>query len=337
MLFYSGLNASPLVLGNNKCDVVTDGFSKLSEDFTGVEIEWNYFLVWKGSDLFISGNFGAGDDMRLLVSPEGNESKFIHALADKESVTAVSASQKIWQYKIYEDRWREVDNFLPSNDDNLQEFVRRIDKNSCIVALTNLGRLFNVPNLVDMPKRVKFVDVACGFNHSIILADNGDVYSMGMGTRGQLGHGDLEDCDEPTLIEALAGLNITQIAAGGWHNAALTSDGDLYTWGWNTNGELGITSDQKVIALPTVVDFKTEDGDIVNEHIKKVQCGSNFTICLSVDGMLWGSGSNKYCQLGQRRGDVECAKNFIKLKTDFEIKRILDFSCSEWGTVLNVE
>jgi len=32
-----------------------------------------------------------------------------------------------------------------------------------------------------MPKRVKFVDLACGFDHTILLAENGDVYSMGMG------------------------------------------------------------------------------------------------------------------------------------------------------------
>lgn len=33
-----------------------------------------------------------------------------------------------------------------------------------------------------MQKRLKFVDIACGFDHTIMLAENGDVYSMGMGT-----------------------------------------------------------------------------------------------------------------------------------------------------------
>lgn len=40
--------------------------------------------------------------------------------------------------------------------------------------------------------------------------------------RGQLGHNDLEDCDNPRLIEALAGLKVTQISAGGWHSAVVT-------------------------------------------------------------------------------------------------------------------
>lgn len=43
-------------------------------------------------------------------------------------------------------------------------------------------------------------------------------------SRGQLGHGDLEDYNEPKLIEALAGLQVVQIAAAGWHNAVVTSD-----------------------------------------------------------------------------------------------------------------
>lgn len=42
-------------------------------------------------------------------------------------------------------------------------------------------------------------------------------------SRGQLGHGDLEDCDEPKLIEALAGLKVVQISASGWHSAVVTN------------------------------------------------------------------------------------------------------------------
>jgi len=40
--------------------------------------------------------------------------------------------------------------------------------------------------------------------------------------RGQLGHNELENCDNPKLIEALAGLKVVQISAGGWHTAVVT-------------------------------------------------------------------------------------------------------------------
>lgn len=57
---------------------------------------------------------------------------------------------------------------------------------------------------------------------------------------------------------------------------------DLYTWGWNSNGELGIESkDKKVHAIPTLVDFKNEKGEIIEINVKKVECGNSFTICLT--------------------------------------------------------
>lgn len=60
-------------------------------------------------------------------------------------------------------------------------------------------------------------------------------------SRGQLGNGDIEGRDEPEEVVSLSGLNIICIAAGGWHTCAVTSSGDLYTWGWNHHGQLGIS------------------------------------------------------------------------------------------------
>lgn len=44
------------------------------------------------------------------------------------------------------------------------------------------GRVFNVPTIVQMPEGVKFMDISCGYEHTLMLAENGDVYSMGLGT-----------------------------------------------------------------------------------------------------------------------------------------------------------
>ncbi|XP_012287827.1 ultraviolet-B receptor UVR8 isoform X2 [Orussus abietinus] len=186
-----------------------------------------------------------------------------------------------------------------------------------------------------MPKRVKFVDVACGFDHTIILADNGNVYSMGMGTRGQLGHGDLEDCDNPRLVEALAGLRVVQIAAAGWHSAVVTDQGDVYTWGWNTNGQLGIPDkDTKIFAEPAFVDLKNEAGESLPIHVKKVECGNTFTICMSEDHTLWGCGSNKYGQLGVPRNITKELKSFARIDLNLHGKFVKDIKCQEWGTLV---
>jgi len=46
-------------------------------------------------------------------------------------------------------------------------------------------------------------------------------------------------CDEPTLISGLAGKQVIQIACGSTHSAAVTSEGELYTWGRGSYGRLG--------------------------------------------------------------------------------------------------
>lgn len=60
------------------------------------------------------------------------------------------------------------------------------------------------------------------------------------GRKGQLGRGTLTSETIPERIPALGGLNIIQIDCGKWHNVALTSEGDLYVWGWNKYGQLGL-------------------------------------------------------------------------------------------------
>lgn len=58
--------------------------------------------------------------------------------------------------------------------------------------------------------------------------------------------------------------------------------GDLYAWGWNTSGELGIESkDTKVHAIPTLIDFKDDEGETVDVNVEKVECGNSFTVCLT--------------------------------------------------------
>ncbi|NXL27816.1 RCCD1 protein, partial [Glaucidium brasilianum] len=42
---------------------------------------------------------------------------------------------------------------------------------------------------------------------------------------GQLGHGTLESELQPRLVEALAGVAIRAVAAGGWHSASVSGEG----------------------------------------------------------------------------------------------------------------
>ncbi|ETW05793.1 hypothetical protein H310_03477 [Aphanomyces invadans] len=83
------------------------------------------------------------------------------------------------------------------------------------------------------------VGVACGWDHSLAVTGDGSVYSWGSGSNGKLGHGDEDNRDIPTKIQGLHGKVIQDVKAGCEHTTAITSTGEMYTWGHSDSGRLG--------------------------------------------------------------------------------------------------
>jgi E3 ubiquitin-protein ligase HERC2 len=84
----------------------------------------------------------------------------------------------------------------------------------------------------------KVVDFACGFQHTVAVTQEGEVYTWGFGKNGALGHGDWEMVDLPKKIENLS--NIIKIKCGIDYTIAMDKDGKLYSWGSNRYGQLGV-------------------------------------------------------------------------------------------------
>ncbi len=82
------------------------------------------------------------------------------------------------------------------------------------------------------------VAIAAGLNHSVALKKDGTVLTWGSDEKGQLGDGTpLADKSTPTVVGGAT--NIVAIAAGGLHSLALKSDGKMFSWGDDTEGQLG--------------------------------------------------------------------------------------------------
>ena len=78
---------------------------------------------------------------------------------------------------------------------------------------------------------------------AILLSENGCCFSLGRGDEGVLGVGNENDQSVPTLIEALS--NIVAIRCGARHVLAKSENCDeLYSWGSNTYGQLGLGGDR---------------------------------------------------------------------------------------------
>ena len=84
------------------------------------------------------------------------------------------------------------------------------------------------------------VDVHCGESHTVALTKEGEVYTWGGGSLGQLGLGDFYKQSLPIRVSNLE-LKVVQISCGKRHSSAVSQDGSLYTWGSNEYGQLGRT------------------------------------------------------------------------------------------------
>ncbi|XP_034779591.2 E3 ubiquitin-protein ligase MYCBP2 isoform X5 [Acipenser ruthenus] len=94
------------------------------------------------------------------------------------------------------------------------------------------------PGAVRFDCALRAVQVSCGFHHSVVLMENGDVYTFGYGQHGQLGQGDVNSRSSPSLVQALPGPSI-HVTAGSNHTAVLLMDGQVFTFGSFSKGQLG--------------------------------------------------------------------------------------------------
>ncbi|XP_074736704.1 RCC1 domain-containing protein 1 isoform X2 [Strix uralensis] len=115
------------------------------------------------------------------------------------------------------------------------------------------------PFFTPLPRGVRARRLVLGHEHVLALGARGEVYAWGGGRHGQLGHGTLESELQPRLVEALAGVAMRAVAAGGWHSASVSEAGDLYMWGWNESGQLALPS--KPLAEERAQDKDTGAGD----------------------------------------------------------------------------
>ncbi|XP_070541547.1 uncharacterized protein [Ptychodera flava] len=138
--------------------------------------------------------------------------------------------------------------------ENLQEEIKLrsiVSGELHTVAVTDdqeVGEITHINNSLifrPLPFQTAVNQVCCGKEHVLILTLGGDIYTYGLGSRGQLGHGTTEKELKPRVVEALQGVTMATIAAGGWHSAALSAIGDVYIWGWNESGQLGLPMKQQ--------------------------------------------------------------------------------------------
>ena len=161
---------------------------------------------------------------------------------------------------------------------------------------------------------VDIVSVACGQYHSVVVLGDGSVWSFGKNDYGQLGlEGSFTTMKTlPCLVKGLLfSKKSIQVACGYYHTLVLDSLGQVYSFGRNDHGQLGLGhSVQKVYGPQLVRDIALEDYELLETYnvdsfpkealgiVAEIATGCYHSLLRSFDGKLLSFGRNSHGQLG---------------------------------------
>lgn len=148
-----------------------------------------------------------------------------------------------------------------------------------------------IPRQISDLKGQRIVKIALGYYHAAAINDQGMVFTWGRGITGQLGRGNIVNEDSVQPVSSLQSILITDVSCGESHTVALSTEGEVYTWGGGQLGQLG-HGDFLRQSLPIkVTNFE--------DRICQISCGKRHTAAVSQEGFLYTWGSNEYGQLGR--------------------------------------
>ncbi|KAJ4772444.1 Regulator of chromosome condensation (RCC1) family protein [Rhynchospora pubera] len=154
------------------------------------------------------------------------------------------------------------------------------------------------PRRVDGSWNGKVSHLATSGAHTAAVTDSGEVYTwgrdegdgrLGLGAGG--GPGEAGSMSIPSKVNALP-VPVSAVACGGFFTMAITSDGELWSWGANSNFELGRGNNMS--------DWRPKPVSILqNTRIIQVACGGYHSLALSDEGKVYAWGHGGQGQLGQ--------------------------------------
>lgn len=141
-----------------------------------------------------------------------------------------------------------------------------------------------------------WVTQIAGTNHTLALSNRGGLVGWGYNAYGQTGVG---NTTTPVTLPvditdkgSLAGRTITVVAGGGVYSAALTSDGVVHCWGYNSNAQCGQNNTFTPQLVPVVV-----GGALVGQTVTAISCGRDHTLAIA-GGTVYAWGYNAQGQIG---------------------------------------
>lgn len=151
---------------------------------------------------------------------------------------------------------------------------------------------------------IKIKAIAAGLYHTVLVDENGGVWTAGQNRHGALGRNDNINSTNPNAefkkADGLENVKIVKADAGTYHTILLDDGGNVWTAGTSAYGVLGRQTPgapSTITSNPTFV--KVTDG-ISGVKITAIAAGSYHNVLLDENGNVWTAGCNLYGELGRK-------------------------------------
>jgi RCC1 and BTB domain-containing protein len=176
-------------------------------------------------------------------------------------------------------------------------------------------------NTVENPTKVnelctKQIEKICFGYHVLVLTKSGECYSCGRNSEGQLGNGTTTQSNVFNKIDGLVNKSVNDISCGHLHSIVLLQTGELYAFGFNSKGELGVGNNTNQL-IPTLIN------GLNNEKIIAISCGAYHSLALTESGQLYSWGQDSAYQLGDGTNTNRNTPTKVNLTNDVIVKRIV--------------
>lgn len=191
------------------------------------------------------------------------------------------------------------------------------------ITVHNRG-LYVEPTIISGLATQEIVGVTCGHNFTLAWSRDGKAFSWGCGRNGVLGHGNDQDCHEPTQITRLSDEHVISMDAGYAHCAAVTEH-HVYMFGKGKDLALGLGANHRhTTAIPTVVPEMSGMG------VKSVSCSKGehhgHTMALTAEGSVYSWGDGYKGKLGHGSSSSRSSPKLIP-QSSFLNEKIVSVSC----------
>ncbi|MCX6023156.1 MAG: RCC1 repeat-containing protein, partial [Chloroflexi bacterium] len=144
------------------------------------------------------------------------------------------------------------------------------------------------PNAAGFLTGVIGVATGHGGGHSLAVKGDGTVWAWGSNVSGQLGRGNATSSSTPVQVVGVGGTgfltDVVFVTAGANHSLAVKSDGTVWAWGVNANGQLGNNSTTQ---SGTPVQVLGPGGTGFLTGVTGLAAGASHSLAVKSDGTVW--------------------------------------------------